>query len=88
LADIITQQASRFGISGSRNPVVSAGVAVFIAAHLLGHPNKPSLEDIARVTDTKISAIRTAYSALRQPIDRLLPPETRIHFLDAIQSLP
>ena len=88
LADLITQQASRFGITGSRNPGVSAGVAVFIASHLLKHPNKPSLEDIARVTDTRIGAIKTAYSALRQPIDRLLPAEARAQFADAIQSLP
>ena len=88
LADLITQQASRFGITGSRNPGVSAGVAVFIASHLLNHPKKPSLEDIARITDTKINAIKTAYHALRQPIDRLLPVDTRNQFADAIQALP
>ena len=88
LADFITQQASRFGITGSRNPGISAGVAVFIAAHLMNHPNKPSLDDIARVTDTKLAAVKSAYSSLRQPIDRLLPHDIRGQFVDAIQTLP
>jgi transcription initiation factor TFIIB len=88
LAEHLTNQANRYGITGSRNPGATAGVAILIAAHLLNLPNRPSIDDIARVTDIKATLIKQTYTAMRQPIDRLLPADTRNSFLEAIQTLP
>jgi len=88
LAEHITNQANRYGITGSRNPGATAGIAIYIASYLLNLPTKPTIEDIARVSDIKSNVLKQTYASLRQPIDRLLPADTRNSFLEAMQNLP
>lgn len=87
-ADHVAKQASRYGITGSRNPGVVAAATIFLVAHLLDLPNKPSMEAVSDVAQVKPAAVRQVYMTIRAPIDRLLPPNFKAVLVGGIDALP
>ena len=81
-------QAGRFGLAGAKTPNVVAAASVFIVAHLMDLPNKPTWEAIVEVSQAKLPAIKQVYAGIRQPVARLLPPNFQIKQAGGIASLP
>ena len=87
-AEHVASQASRYGLAGGRSPNVVATAAIYIVAHLLQVGNLPTMDEIAEVAQVRVSAVKQAYQAIRQPIDRLLPQDFQVRLSGGIQSLP
>ena len=87
-AEYVSLQASRFGLTGSKSPNVVAAASIYMVAHLLNLPNKPTLDAVAEVSQVKVAALKQAYLAIRQPADRLLPANFRIALPGGIDKLP
>lgn len=88
IAEHVSVQANRFGLSSGRSPNLIAAASIFLVAHLINLPNKPTLEAVADVAQVKLSGLRSAYSAIRQPIERILPSELPFDVKEALQRLP
>ena len=88
LADQISSQANRFGLSSGRSPNLVAAASIYLVAYLIDLPNKPTFESIADVAQVKISALKSAYAAIRQPIERILPAGLTFNVKEALDRLP
>lgn len=88
VAEHVAMQASRYGITGGRSPNIVAAAAIFIVAHLLDVVNKPTLESISDIAQVRVQSLKQTYQTLRQPVDRLLPPDFQIKLTGGIDSLP
>lgn len=87
-AEHVAKQASRYGITGSRNPGVVAAAAIYMVSHLLNLSNKPSLESVSEVAQMKPATVKQVYLTLRQPAARLLPPNFKIALPEGLDGLP
>lgn len=88
IAEHISIQANRFGLSSRRSPNLIAAASIYLVAHLLNLSNKPTLESVAEAAQVKSNALKTAYAALRQPIERILPTGLTFDIGEAVNRLP
>jgi transcription initiation factor TFIIB len=87
-AEHVSTHASRFGLTGSKSPNVVAAAAIYIVAHLMNLSNKPSLEALAELAQVRPTTIKQAYMSIRQPVQRLLPPDFVIVLPGGVSQLP
>ena len=72
-AEYIAMQASKFNMTGSKNPAIVAAAALYLVAHALDLKNKPDMQMLADVTQLKLHALRNCYLVLRQHASRFAP---------------
>ena len=75
VAEHIAMEASRFNMTGSRNPAIVAAAAIYLVAHATDCKSKPTIESLADVTQLKIHALRNCYLTLRQHVARFIPTD-------------
>lgn len=87
-AEHIAMQASKFNMTGSKNPAIVAAASLYLVAHAMDLKNKPSMETVAEVAQLKPHALRNCYLTLRQHVGRFAPIEFKPHILGGYASLP
>jgi len=87
-AEHIALQASKYNMTGSKNPAIVAAAALYLVAHSMDLKNKPSMEIVAEVAQLKPHALRNCYLTLRQHVARFAPADFAPALPGGFSALP